>query len=219
MLAADVFHYLHILVFAIIVGVELPALYAMRLARAPEADASARTLAVRVKRWSDATSALMLVLMLPLGVHIATNIGVYTLMSVSWLYATWIVGLVWLALTLAAQASGNGTAARRLYKSESVVRIIIGLGNVYDAIVGFMGTGMIQTNWLATKILLFGVILVISGVIRWQTQSVRFAEVDATGGYGDAEAHMKTLRQVQWGSHAILAMVLVAAFMGTVKPW
>ena len=214
MVSADVFHYLHIVVFAVIVGIELPALYAMRLARAPESSTAIQIMAVRIKRYADAVSAMMLVLLLPLGVHIATYIGVYTLMSDAWLYATWIVGLVWLVIAVMSEITGNSTVARRIYRSECVLRIIIGLGNVYDAVVGFMGTGMIQTNWLATKILLFGFILVISGWIRWQTHTVRFAAPDE-----NAEDLIARLRKAQWGGHSILAMVLIAAFMGTVKPW
>ena len=167
------------------------------------------------RKFSFAPSvALMFVLLLPLGVHIATHIGVYTLMSDTWLYATWVVGAVWLAIAVMSEITSNSTMARRIYKSECVLRIVIGLGNVYDAVVGFMGTGMIQTNWLATKILLFGLILVISGWIRWQTQTVRFAALDE-----NTHDLMTTLRKAQWGGHSILAMVLIAAFMGTVKPW
>ena len=173
MTAASVFHFLHIAVFAVIVGIELPAMYALRLARASDSNEVTRTLAIRVKRYADALSAIMLVLLLPLGVQIATHIGVYTLMSPAWLYATWAVGLVWLTIAVLSELTGTSIWAQRIYKSECVLRIIIGLGNIYDAVVGFMGTGMIQTNWLATKILLFGLILVISGWIRWQTKAVR----------------------------------------------
>ena len=35
MTAASVFRFLHIAVFAVIAGIELPAMYALRLARAP----------------------------------------------------------------------------------------------------------------------------------------------------------------------------------------
>ncbi len=220
MVAADVFHFLHILVFAVIAGVELPALYAMRLARSPESTDVTRILAVRVKRYADAISAIMLVLLLPLGVHIATYIGVYTLMSDAWLYATWIVGLVWLAIAVMSETMGTSVWAKRIYKFECVLRIVIGFGNIYDAVVGFMGTGMILTNWLATKILLFGVILVISGWIRWQTQAMRFAPLDASAeNAAQSQDLLATIRRAQWGSHSILAMVLIAAFMGTVKPW
>ncbi len=220
MIAYGIFNFLHVLVFAVIVGIELPALYALRMAGAPSGTEATRSMAVRVKRYADAVSAVMLVLLLPLGVQIATELGVYTLSSSSWLIATWVVGLAWLAIALMSELTGSSKWARRIYKSECVLRIVIGLGNVYDAVVGFMGDGMIQGDWLAIKVLLFGLILVISGWIRWQTQEVRFASFDtASGTAADSERLIAIIRRAQWGSHSILAMVLVAAYMGTAKPW
>ena len=219
MTAYGFFNFLHILVFAVIAGIELPALYALRMARAPAAGEATRTMAIRVKRYADALSATMLVLILPLGVQIATDLGVYGLLSSPWLYATWIVGLGWLAIAVFSELAGTSVWARRIYKSECVIRIIIGLGNIYDAVVGYTGAGMIQAHWLATKVLLFGLILVVSGWIRWQTQSVRFAAFDAGGAALESQDLIATIRRAQWGSHSILAMVLIAAFMGTLKPF
>ena len=220
MTAYGIFNFLHILVFAVIAGIELPALYALRMARAPAGSEATRSMAVRVKRYADAVSAIMLVLLLPLGVQIATELGVYSLTSAGWLIATWAVGLAWLAIALTSELTGSSKWAQRIYKSECVLRIIIGLGNVYDAVVGFAGAGMIQTNWLAAKVLLFGLILVVSGWIRWQTRAVRFASLDAAGQAGaDSQRLIDTIRRAQWGSHSILAMALIAAYLGTAKPW
>ena len=221
MSAYGLFNFLHILVFAVIVGSELPALYALRLARAPGAGEAARAMAIRVKRYADALSASMLVLLLPLGVQIATELGIFTLSSSSWLYATWIVGLAWLAIAVLSEVSGASVWARRIYKGECVLRIIIGLGNVYDAVAAFAGAGMIQAHWLAVKVLLFGLVLVASSWIRWQMLPVRFASLDpASGGAApDSQELIATIRRAQWGSHSILAMVLIAAFMGTLKPF
>lgn len=220
MIAYGIFNFLHVLVFAVIVGIELPALYALRMAGAPSANETTRSMALRVKRYADAISAIMLVLLLPLGVQIATELDVYSLMSPAWLYATWVVGLAWLAVALMSELTGTSKWARRIYKSECVLRIVIGLGNVYDGVVGFTGTGMIQANWLASKVLLFGLILVVSGWIRWQTRAVRFASFDASAEPGPGSQQLiATIRRAQWGSHSILAMVLIAAYLGTAKPW
>ena len=220
MIAYGIFNFLHVLVFAVIVGIELPALYALRMAGAPSGNEATRSMAVRLKRYADAVSAIMLVLLLPLGVQIATELGVYTLMSSGWLIATWVVGLAWLAIALMSELTGTSKWAQRIYTSECVLRIIIGLGNIYDAVVGFTGEGMIQKNWLAAKVLLFGLVLVVSGWIRWQTRAVRFASVYAAAGTGpDPQQLIATLRRAQWGSHSILAMVLIAAYLGTAKPW
>lgn len=220
MSAYSVFHFLHVLVFAVIAGIELPALYALRMARSPGSGEAARAMALRVKRYADALSAIMLVLLLPLGVQIASQLGVWALSSSVWLYATWAVGLAWLAIALMSELTGASKWARRIYKSECVLRIIIGLGNVYDAVSTFMGGGMIQGNWLAAKVLLLGLILVVSGWVRWQTRAVRFASFDADSGtVAESERLVAIIRRAQWGSHSILAMVLIAAYMGTAKPW
>ena len=212
------FHFLHIIVFAVIAGVELPAMYALRLARAPGASEAGRSLALRVKRYADGISAVMLVLMLPLGVQIGAGLGVYTVTSNVGLYVTWAIGLLWLAIAVVSETAGTSRWARRIYKSECVLRIFIGLGNVYDAVVGFVGSGLIQTNWLATKVLLFGLVLVVSGWIRWQTQAVRFGS-RAGDAPLESDELIAMVRRAQWGSHSILAMVLIAAYMGTAKPW
>lgn len=219
MIAYGIFNFLHILVFAVIVGIELPALYALRMAGGPSGNQATRSMAVRVKRYADAVSAIMLVLLLPLGVQIASQLGVWTLSSSVWLYATWAVALAWLAIAVIAEAGGTSKWVRRVYKTECVVRIIIGLGNVYDAVSTFMGGGMMQTNWLAVKVLLFGLILAVSGWIRWQTRDVRFASLDAAETGADSQRLIDTIRRAQWGSHSILAMVLIAAYLGTAKPW
>lgn len=219
MTAYGIFNFLHILVFAVIVGVELPALYALRLAWGPGGSEAARLMALRIKRYADAISAIMLILLLPLGVQIGNALGVWALSSNTWLYITWAVALAWLAIAVTAEAGGASIWARRVYKTECVLRIIIGLGNVYDAVSTLMGSGMIQTNWLAAKVLLFGLILVVSGWIRWQTQAVRFASLDPAESSADSQQLIDTIRRAQWGSHSILAMVLIAAYLGTAKPW
>lgn len=215
MVGFEVIHYLHIVAFAVIVGIEVPSLYAMRLSLRPSTPPAARAVAIQVRRWTYAIGGLVLVTFLPFGVSIAIDIGVYTLMSPTWLTATWIVALVWLGFVLAAELSGASVFARRLYNTEIVLRFLVGAGHVYDGIIGFMGTGMIQTNWLAAKVVLFGLILIISGMIRWQTRPVRFAD----GATLEDESVAATLARAQWGSYLIVGMALVAAWMGTVKPW
>lgn len=215
MTGSDLIHVLHIVAFAIIIGIEVPSLYALHLARRPSTTPAARALALHVRRWTYAIGGLVLVTFLPLGISMATEIGVYTLMAPSWMVATWIVALVWFALVLGAEMTGRAKFAQRLYGTEIGVRFFVGLGHVYDGVVGFLGTGMIQTNWLAAKIVLFGIILIVSSVIRWQTRPVRFA----TEAQLESDELANRLTQTQWGSYLIVVLALVAAWMGTIKPW
>ena len=215
MAGIDAVHYLHIVAFALIVGLEVPVLYAVRLTQRAGVSPAAHTVVVQMRRWTYALSGLLLVTFLPFGVSIAIDIGVYTLMSPAWLTATWIVALVWLLIVLVAEVSGNTVFARRTYATEIVLRILIGLGHVYDGIIGFMGTGMIQTNWLAAKVVLFGLVLIVSGVLRWQTRPLRFYALSR----GDPRAEVLSAAHVKWGSYVIVFMALIAAWMGAIKPW
>lgn len=222
MMMYDVLHYMHIVAFAVIIGIELPSLYALHVGTDANASAATRTLAIKVRRWTFAVGGLVLMSFLPLGVTIAIELGVYTLMDQAFLTATWVIAAVWLALVMAAEMTGASKLARRLYTTEIWTRIIIGLGNVYDGVVGFLGTGMTQTNWLATKLVLFGLVLVVSGVLRWQTRPVRFAALETglpPGDGADVASLTQTLQQARWMSYAIILMVLVAGWMGSIKPF
>jgi len=41
----------------------------------------------------------------------------------------------------------------------------------------------------------------------------------ASANAAESERLTAIIRRAQWGSHSILAMVLIAAYMGTAKPW
>lgn len=222
MTSFDLLHYGHIVAFAIIIGIEVPSLYALHVGLDRASSAAARALAIKVRRWTYMLGGLVLVTFLPLGVTIAIDLGVYTLTAPAFLTATWIIAIVWLALVIAAEVTGVSALARGLYSVEIWTRIIIGLGNVYDGVVGFLGTGMTQTNWLAAKLVLFGLVLMLSGALRWQTRPVRFAalEPDLPPGEGaDVTALAETLTRAKWMSYAIVLMVLVAGWLGSIKPF
>ena len=76
----------------LVLNFQLPVFYALRLERSTESDTATRIFAFRMKRMTDPLSGAMMILLLQLGVYIATHIGVYLLTADSWLYATWAVG-------------------------------------------------------------------------------------------------------------------------------
>jgi hypothetical protein len=215
----QVFHFLHVVAFALVVTVDVPAFFAARKAAAPRAPAGTVLLAAQVMRWTTAISGFALALFLPLGVEMAVNIGVYDLKSPVWLIVTWIVSLAWLGLVIA----GSGNA--RLYTIEIWVRAVIGLGNIYDGVVGFGGEGLIHGDWLALKILLFGVALLASAWVRAKLRPVRaaLAEINPLSAqrstFDERTAADMTvlLSKVRPGVHTIWLVCLIAAWMGINK--
>lgn len=220
------FHFLHVVAFAVVVTVDLPAFYAARKAAEPRAPAGTTLLAVQIMRWTTALSGIALVLFMPLGVEIGIDIGAYDLMAPGWLTATWAVSLLWLALVIAAGIKGTSDLGRRLYSLEIWIRAVIGLGNVYDGAVGFGGKGLIHGDWLALKIFLFGLALLASAWVRAKLRPVR----EALGAINPLSAQRSTfdartaadvaahLAKVRPGVHAIWLLCLIAAFMGINKP-
>jgi hypothetical protein len=220
------FHFLHVFAFAVVVMVDLPAFYAVRRAAEPRAPAGTVLLAAQLARWTTALSGFALVLFLPLGVEMGIDLGAYTLKSGAWLTATWIVSLVWLALAVAAAINGASDLGRRLYTIEIWVRGLIGLGNIYDGAVGFGGDGLIHGDWLALKILLFGIALLASAWVRAKMRPVREAlaainPLSAQRSTFDAATAAQVsaqLARIRPGVHTIWLVCLIAAWMGINKP-
>jgi hypothetical protein len=88
-----------------------------------------------------------------------------------------------------------------------------------------MGTGMIQTRWLATKVLLLGVILLASAWARAKLRPVRAAlkALNPMSALADkfdqptALAVSAALARVRPAVHATWLMLLIAAWMGINK--
>ena len=217
----DLFHFLHVAAFALVIAVDLPSFYAVRRAAAPRAPAGAMLLAAQLTRWTTAISGTALTLMLPLGVELGADMGAWRLSSPVWLTITWAVALAWLVLIVVA---GRNKA---LYTAEIWVRVIMGLGNVYDGAIAFDGQHAIATDWLAVKVLLFGVALLASAWVRAKMRPVRAAlsEIDplsaqrSTLDERTAGELADQLRRIRPGVHAIWLAALIAAWMGINKPF
>jgi hypothetical protein len=227
MTSIEIFHFGHVVAFALIFAVDLPAYYAAKLVAGENTAPELRLLAARVVRWSNVISSGALILLMGWGVEIAVNLGVYRVTQDIAMTITWAIILSWLALWLAAEILGTSALGKRLYTIEIWVRVLIGLGNVYDAIIGFMGTGLIETNWLALKVLLLGLVLVASGVARARLRPVR----EALGRITPMSAQLRNwdmvtgnavsaaLKRARPMVHMTLLMVLIAAWMGINKSW
>lgn len=227
MTSNDLFHFGHVIAFALILGVDLPAYYAAKLVSGENTAPELRLIAARVVRWSNVVSSGALILLMGLGVQIAVDLGVYRVTQDIAMTITWTIILVWFAVWLASEILGTSALGNRLYTIEVWVRVLIGLGNVYDAIVGFMGTGLIETNWLALKVMLLGLVLIVSGVARVRLRPVR----EALGRINPLSAQWRNWDMVTGNTvaaalkrdrpmvHMTLLMVLIAAWMGINKSW
>lgn len=228
MTALNTAHFLHVVAFALVLGLDLPAFYAAKRASVTAATSEMRLLAARVVRWSGTLSSLALALLLPLGITIGAALGAYRVTNETWLIATWLISGLWVALIILAEALDSNGLGGRLYTLEIWVRWIIGLGNLYDGVNAMLGgRSPIQAPWLALKVALLGLALIASAVARQRLRPVRaaFAELNPMSAQSSSwdtstsETVAAALKRARPMTHAILLFVLVAAWMGVTKSW
>jgi|GEM_PF-5952676 len=223
----DFVHFAHVFAFAIIM-VDMTTFYATKRAAKFGTTPETRILAARTARWSNAFSSLALAALLPLGVELGGNLGVYRITHEVALTITWAIGLSWLALVLAADMLSTSKLGHKLYTIEIWVRVLIGLGNIYDGLTALLGgRSPIETNWLAVKVLILGIVLVLSGMVRARLRPVRMALADinplsaqkSTWDEATSKAVMAAVGRTRMLVHINFTLVLVAAWMGINKSW
>ncbi len=215
-------NFAHIVAFSYILAADLPVYLALRIAMRPNQVSAAGIFAAYVAKWTGAIAGLALIALLPLGVVLGVTLGVYDLADPSWLTATWGVACVWLILFAAAEFL-TGTWGRRLFVSETAFRFLMGLGNIYDGFIGLLGnSGQTNAPWLATKILIYGVVLLLSSLSRWRMRSVRYAVMESNYNLSSITPDTEGAFSARSIDHTILIttfLVLTAAWLGMSKPY
>ena len=213
----------HILIVVYWLGADLGRVYLARIGAAPVAAPAARVLAARAVLWLGTVINAALVLILPVGISLAAALGAYRILDASWLTATWLVAAAWLALSIAAdRAAGRPGGARGLALADSVARLVIGAGHLYDGAIAFAGTSAtVDARWLAAKITIYGLLILLSipmrragFLIRAEAALLRAVPADA----GASARLAKSLARLQTPALISWLLILVAAWLGTAKP-
>jgi hypothetical protein len=223
MLTYNLARYAHVLVVVYLLGADLGRFYLARAGAAPAASAGARLLAARATLWLGSVTNAALVLILPAGISLAAALGAYRILDPGWLTATWLVAAAWLALGVAAdRAAARPGGGRGLALADAAARLVIGAGHLYDGGIAFAGTSMtVEAGWLAAKISLFGLLILVSIPARQagfaiRREAVLLAAVADDVGAGERVAD--GLRRLQRPALVSWLLILLAAWIGVAKP-
>lgn len=213
----------HILVVVYLLGADLGRLYLGRLGAARDTAAPARLAAARGVVWLGSITDAALVLILPVGVSLGAALGVFRVVSPGWLTATWLVSAAWLALSVAATvAAGRPGGGRRLAQADSLFRLVMGAGQVYDGVNALLGTSVaVEARWLGTKLVLFGLLIIGSIPARRAGFAIRasLAQLDAVPGDYAADARLAAAcSRLTAPVIAGWLVILAAAWLGVAKP-
>ena len=204
----------HVLVVVYLLGADLGRVYLARRGAAANIAEEARSLAAGGVAWLGSATNFALVLILPIGVSLGGVLGVYRILSPGWLVATWLVALLWALLSIASDRSASLGHGRGLWFADIALRLILAPGFLYDGAIVFLGTSLtVDAEWLAAKLMLFGLLILVTIPSRWAGFEVRRALVT-----GDQTALEKALNRLTWPLVVGWIVILWAAWFGVAKP-
>jgi hypothetical protein len=215
--------YAHVLVVVYLLGADLGRLLLARSGAAAGTSPDTRLATARTVSTLGSVTDAALILVLPAGISLASALGVYRIISPGWLIATWTVAGAWLLLSLAAdRAATRPGSGRGLVLADGAARLVIGAGHIYDGVIAYAGTSQsVEAWWLATKITLFGVLILVSIPVRRAGFAVRREAAVLAGQPADAAACARLGAALSRLPVPILVgwvLILAAAWMGVAKP-
>ena len=215
--------YVHVLVVVYLLGADLGRLLLARAGAAAGASPDTQLAAARTVSTLGSVTGTALILILPAGISLAGALGVYRIISPAWLIATGLVTGAWLLLSVATdRAAGNPAGGGGLLLADGITRFVIGAGHVYDGAIAFAGTSQtVEAGWLATKITLFGVLILLSIPVRRAGFAVRRETALLALGPGDAAAAGRLRAALARLTVPVLGswlLILAAAWAGVAKP-
>lgn len=211
--------YAHILLFVYWLGADVGLYAVMAFVKDARLSFETRATLIRLAFYIDLFPRVTFALILPVGMQLARNLGLYPV-STELLAAVWTVSVLW----------GASHVAIVVWKGQSFVRWLVQLNKVYEALAGavFVALGSwslvadtpVAADWFAMKLLLFGLIFwVILGI---DTVFQPFTTILRMGPAGQTPEQERRVTRMtnQTMAWAMLLYLLLAAvaFLGRVKP-
>lgn len=218
--------FLHILLFTYWLGSDLGVFYSSKYVVNPDVSPAGRATAMKIMHLVDLAPRICLILMLPSGVTLMAASDFGRDLFYGWpLALTWIGCLTWLAIMLIAFFKTPERHAALAHKLDWIVRVTITLGLVGTALYALIVSEPfgVQTNpkWLAAKVLAYALSIFCGIMIRvcLRPFGPAFSQLMTSGSSPEVEAGIggAMRRAVPW-VYAIWFLVLLAAFLGVVKP-
>lgn len=212
--------YVHIVLFVYWLGADVGLYLVMVFVKNPALSFETRATLIRLAFYIDLFPRVCFALLLPVGMHLTRNLGLYPIAD-GLLAAGWVAGGLWSALHVAVVK----------YKGTAFARSLLQANKLYELVLGgfFVGVGSwsllmgtpIEAGWLALKLLLFGVIFwIILGIDTVFQPFTTILRMGPNGSTPAAEARVTraTNLTMAWAVLLYLA-ILTVAFLGKVKPF
>lgn len=217
-MSPDVIAFVHILLFVFWLGADVGVFVLAQMVKRRGLSFETRATLMEGLVLIDLLPRLSWALMLPVGLQLATSLGL--VQPGPLLPVAWVVGIGWATLILVAARDHESAFAQLWGKIQLALVATIGSVLVATALWSLLGDGPVDTPWLATKVLFYGLIFFVG--IGLELSFLPVMTVFPKLAEGPNEAHEAALaRGINVTSvwvGLLYSLVALAAFWGTVKP-
>lgn len=213
--------FFHVLLFGYWLGSDLGVFYCDSQLTREDLSLDERLRVRQIRRKVDMAPRTCVALILPLGFTLAVQYG--SPITGWWLALIWLLSLAWLVSLWSVRLTVESAVGRTIEKYDRLIWYAVAIAMVGFGLYTLISGDVITESWLATKILLYGFMVVsalwiLSAGDKWEPifEMVRAGGEQAVEG----EKRMKKNR-INAGSAAgtLWAIVLLIAFVGATKPF
>lgn len=206
--------FLHILLFVYWLGSDLGVMINSIYANQRDLTGNARAKLRAAGTLIDMAPRTCLVLMVPVGLTLASRWGLAV--SGAELAGAWAFGFGWLWLVWMVHWRHGSPKGMFFWKIDLGVRVIVTTAFIGMGLSSLVGKVPVDNSWLATKMLLFGVLILMGVIVRFMLlmNPPKPAPTGANGEY-QPQPFWTGLRLVVFG---IWGLVLMMALLGVTKP-
>jgi hypothetical protein len=212
--------FIHILLLVFWLGTDVGVFILARAARRADLSFPQRAVLLQYGMVIDVLPRICLTLSFAVGLHLAASTG-YLEPPPAAFVAAWIIGLGWLALLYAMYKAEGTPRQAKLAGANLALQGVLGVVMIGLGAASLAGSGPFTQDWLAWKVLLFGLIFPCAIMIdvEFRPMGPAFARLATEGSTPEIEAVISRTvdRAIVWVL-AIYALVVAIAFLGAVQP-
>ncbi len=212
--------YAHLLIFVYLLGTDLGRWYLARAGAAPALSRKERVLAARGVLALGTVTDIALIIIYPVGFLLASSLNAYHISSPAWRPVPFLLPALLIVTTAAANfAASRPRSGMWLVNIDVIVRAVIGAGQLWDgaSVLFFHMTHMVEAHWLAAKIFIYGILLLLSIPVRRVAFHLRRELSSASATDDSREPLVKAMQSLPVPLAFGWAMILLTAWLGAAK--
>lgn len=221
MLSANLWKFVHILLFVYWLGADLGVFLLARAARRSDLSFAERSFALRMAMLIDLTPRLAFAAMLPVSLELGVASGWLPAIPFRVRGVVWGVALLWITILLGLVRTEGTPTAMRFGKANVWLHWILAAAALSLGLAAIAGYGPLPGNWLGWKVLLLGCIFICGIGIDHAFRPVvpAFGRLATEGSKPDIERSITAAVDgaIRWVL-VLYGLLVTMAFLGTFKP-